>query len=790
MNSPAHEDRLALMDTSERILYRTLEILESTRQLAVLNAIAAAASHSLDLEILLREVLNILLGRLSFEAGAIYVSEASPRCTGDRSEAAPELRLRHSRGIPPNLVELLERVPVGEGPIGEVVTLGEPLVLEVSAIEPSPYRHLIRRTGFRLFVLIPLRAGEHTVGVLLLARQSASLADLPDIREPLQEGARASAAGMAERRPAFLSALGHLLGTAIENARRYQERCEDVERERRRGELWQRAAHLMIALGARLLQGAVHATASENLTDMLAEACRLIQEGFDVPNVSIFLLDESAQELILMATQSRYAHPAPLGYRQSLYVGLLGWAARHGEMLVANDVSTEPRFVRYHAETQAELDLPMRCEGRVIGVLNMESDRPHAFTEDDVTALRLVADHLSVMLETTRFAEKLRQHLERTLESERSHRAVIETLSEGVLIVQDRIIRSANSSAAALWGSSVGEWLVGSDFLSLVREEDRDLARALLEPNGSPEREPEIRLRLSRKSGGDIIVRARSAPIAYEGRPAACIILREESGERSLAERRLQAEKLAALEQFVSGVAHELNNPLTSVLGYAELVLAHESLSESARRDLRTIVEQAQRAKKILQNLLAFARFYRLEKSALDVNAAIRAALETHRARVPQSVLRVIMHLAPDLPQIWADRNLLEQVFQNIILNAEQAVRQARGHGTLRVETRRKRSGGEIPSGEVIEIRFTDDGPGIPASHLPRIFDPFFTTKSPGEGTGLGLSICYGIIKEHGGEIYALSQEGHGATFVIELPLIPAVGSKDSVAVDTAPSHR
>jgi signal transduction histidine kinase len=90
----------------------------------------------------------------------------------------------------------------------------------------------------------------------------------------------------------------------------------------------------------------------------------------------------------------------------------------------------------------------------------------------------------------------------------------------------------------------------------------------------------------------------------------------------------------------------------------------------------------------------------------------------------------------------------------------------------------------------VIEIRFTDDGPGIPASHLPRIFDPFFTTKSPGEGTGLGLSICYGIIKEHGGEIYALSQEGHGATFVIELPLIPASGSKNSAAVDAAPSHR
>jgi PAS domain S-box-containing protein len=779
MHSPAHEDRLALMATSERILHRTLEILESTRQLAVLNAIAAAASHTRDCESLFREALDILLRRLSFEAGALYVSEA-----------ASELRLRYSQGIPHALMELLERVPVGEGPIGEAAALGEPIVLEVSAVEPSPYRHLIRRTGFRLFVLIPLRAGEQTVGVLLLARQRASPAHTPDVREPQDEGARATASGMAEHRPAFLSALGHLLGTALENARRYQQMRAGVERERRRGELWHRAAHLMSALGAHLLPAVAHAPASESLAEMFAEACRLIQEEFDIPNVSIFLLDESAQELILIATRSRYAHPAPLGYRQSLYVGLLGWAARHGETLLANDVSTEPRFVRYHAETHAELDLPMRCEGRVVGVLNLESDRPHAFTEDDVAALRLIADHLSVMLETTRYAEKLRQHLQRTRESEHSHRAVIESLPEGVLIVQDRIIRSANSSAAVLFGSPLGEWLLGSDFLSLVREDDRDLARALLESSESPARGPDVELRLLRRDGGEVSVRARSAPVAYDGRPAICILLREESSERSLAERRLQAEKLAALEQFVSGVAHELNNPLTSVLGYAELVLAHESLSESARRDLRTIVEQAQRAKKIVQNLLAFARFYRPEKSAMDVNAAIRAALETHRARIPSSVLRVTLHLAPDLPRIWADRNLLEQVFQNIILNAEQAVRQARGHGTLRIETCRKRSSGKSPSGEVIEIRFTDDGPGIPASHLPRIFDPFFTTKSPGEGTGLGLSICYGIIKEHGGEIYALSQEGHGATFVIELPLIPASGSKNPAAVDAAPSHR
>jgi len=343
---------------------------------------------------------------------------------------------------------------------------------------------------------------------------------------------------------------------------------------------------------------------------------------------------------------------------------------------------------------------------------------------------------------------------------------------------------------AELVGLPVGELSAFSDFLALVREEDRDRVRTLLESERPSETSAVIEFRLARRSGGDIALQVRSVPVEYEGKPAVCMILSGGGGERSSLERRLQAEKLAALEQFVSGIAHELNNPLTSVLGYAELLLAHEPMSESARHDLRTIIEQAQRAKKVVQNLLAFARFYRPEKIAMDVNDALRAALDAYRARTPSSPLRVVMNLAPDLPRIWADRNLLEQVFSNIILNAEHAVRQARGHGTLLVETRVKRSSGEGSSQEAIEIRFTDDGPGIPASHLSRIFDPFFTTKPPGVGTGLGLSICYGIIKEHGGEIYALSEEGQGATFVIELPLSPTVGARDSIPTDRSPQSR
>ncbi|MCS6818201.1 MAG: GAF domain-containing protein [Blastocatellia bacterium] len=798
-SSLAHGDRLMHLATHERILQRMTEVLECTRQLAILNVAAAATSDICDLDALLQNALERLLELLSFEAGAIYLRESAPSRDADRAESSRALRLRLSRGIPPSFAELLERASVGEGPIADVAAAGEPLFLEVSTVEPLPYRHLIRRAGFHIFALIPLRAGDETIGVLLLASRTSSM---PGVGERALSSTDALASGIranilrdlpAEYRSAFSLALGNLLGTAIENARRYREMVKHVQRERHRVELWQRVGRLATTLLARSLQripreGGMIAPVSED--ELLAEACRLIQEAFGLPNVSIFKLDESAEEIVLVATQSRYARPAPLGYRQSIYVGTLGWVARHGEALLANDVSIEPRFVRYHAETRAEFDLPIKVHGRLIGIVSIESDRPHAFTEDDVIALRWITDHLSWHVENTRFAEMLRRQLEHATESERLHRMVIEALGDGIAIIQDRRIRYANRRWTELVGLPAGESSVLSDFLALVREEDRDRLRALLDTESRLEMASPIELRFTRKDGGEIALQVQSVPVEYEGKPAVGVILSERGRERSSLERRLQAEKLAALEQLVSGIAHELNNPLTSVLGYAELLLAHEPLSESARHDLQTIIEQAQRAKKVIQNLLAFARFYRPEKITIDVNDVLRAALDAYRARTPSSPLRVILNLAPDLPRIWADRNLLEQVFFNIILNAEHAVQQARGHGTLLVETRMKRSGGEGSPHEVLEIRFTDDGPGIPASHLSRIFDPFFTTKPPGVGTGLGLSICHGIIKEHGGEIYALSEEGHGATFVIELPVSPAGRARESIPTNHSPHLR
>jgi two-component system NtrC family sensor kinase len=239
--------------------------------------------------------------------------------------------------------------------------------------------------------------------------------------------------------------------------------------------------------------------------------------------------------------------------------------------------------------------------------------------------------------------------------------------------------------------------------------------------------------------------------------------LRDFSRWRELQESLLQREKLSAIGELVSGVAHELNNPLTSVLGFSQLLMGRSDCPEKMRRDLHTVFEQAHRCERIVQNLLSFARKNRPEKKLVGVNGVLDStvALMGYQLRVDN--IQVVKELEPDLPKTMADYHQLEQVFLNLITNAHQAMVMSKKGGRLVLRTR---------SGEGwLRVQIIDDGPGIPEDVLPHIFDPFFTTKPKGVGTGLGLSLCYGIVSEHGGRIRASSQAGEGATFSVELPI-------------------
>jgi signal transduction histidine kinase len=221
-------------------------------------------------------------------------------------------------------------------------------------------------------------------------------------------------------------------------------------------------------------------------------------------------------------------------------------------------------------------------------------------------------------------------------------------------------------------------------------------------------------------------------------------------------------DRLASIGQMASGIAHELNNPLTSVVGFSKLLLGKD-LAADVREDLTTINREAKRTANVVRGLLTFARKQGTEKSLVDINSSVQGVLQLRSYEQRVSNIEVNARFAPDLPQIMGNGGQLQQVFLNIIANAEQAMLEAHNRGSLTIVTARV--------GDIIKTSVADDGPGISPENMKKLFTPFFTTKEVGKGTGLGLSICHGIVSEHGGKIYAESELGKGATFVVELPI-------------------
>jgi signal transduction histidine kinase len=227
----------------------------------------------------------------------------------------------------------------------------------------------------------------------------------------------------------------------------------------------------------------------------------------------------------------------------------------------------------------------------------------------------------------------------------------------------------------------------------------------------------------------------------------------------------LQAEKMAALGQTISGVAHELNNPLATIHSWAERLTERETIDPAVRRGLDTILSESQRAARIVRNLLTFARKRQTTRAMVDVNQVVRETLALRAYEQHVSNVTVIDALAAGLPQVFADGHQVQQVLLNLIINAEQAMLSANGRGILVVRT------WHDPAQEAVVLEINDDGPGIPDDLQPKIFDPFFTTKEVGQGTGLGLTVAYAIVQEHGGRIRLESRLGRGASFFVELPV-------------------
>jgi C4-dicarboxylate-specific signal transduction histidine kinase len=253
---------------------------------------------------------------------------------------------------------------------------------------------------------------------------------------------------------------------------------------------------------------------------------------------------------------------------------------------------------------------------------------------------------------------------------------------------------------------------------------------------------------------------------------------RLEAERAALGERLSQSEKLASLGQFVAGIAHEMNNPLQGVLGHLELLIEMTEAARPVRRELKQIYQEADRAAKIVKNLLVFTGSRRMARKRTQVDGILTRAFASRRTHLKRADIKVVRRQGEKLPPVLCDPLHLQQAFLNILINAEHAV-SGQPTRVIDVSTSTRRPHKRV----VITIR--DTGPGIPPDILPRIFDPFFTTKEVGQGTGLGLAITYGIVQDHGGTITADNGRDGGAVFHIELPSAPAAEG-DTVGADSA----
>jgi PAS domain S-box-containing protein len=312
-------------------------------------------------------------------------------------------------------------------------------------------------------------------------------------------------------------------------------------------------------------------------------------------------------------------------------------------------------------------------------------------------------------------------------------------------------------------GGFTEDVLVGHRILDIVADPDRAPWIAAFDKvlHGRPVSNLEVQLIRGNHELGRFSVNISPMRGDQENVNSVVIVMTDVTDMAAIQAKLMHTEKMAAVGQLVSGVAHEVNNPLTAIMGFADLMLENPELPTTVHQDLHVIMQEAQRTKEIVQNLLSFSRQMPKQRHAVDLNAVLRRTVALRSYDFSSHGVTVIEHLGEGLPEVLGDAHQLQQVFLNILNNAYDAVCESERRGQIELRTR--------CTSNIAEVLFTDNGPGI--RNPERIFDPFFTTKEVGKGTGLGLSICYGIVRQHGGEILCHNNAAApGATFVIKLP--------------------
>ncbi len=508
---------------------------------------------------------------------------------------------------------------------------------------------------------------------------------------------------------------------------------------------------------ARVLQEVMVAAASSlDFDRVLSGTIVALHRTLGIERLGFFIPSADGRSVI--------CHPAAVGFDLQenasnfpLERSAAGWVIAHGKSLLLPDVHQSAYSNELLPDTRAKICVPVVVRGQVAAVLNAESPRLNAFDQEDLRLFNAIAAELAVALANARLFQEVRA-------AEASYRDLFDNANDLIITLDENFrIDNANKMTLQTSGYSLAE-LRGVPITHFVPADRRQGLHRLFKAHLTMTQLTGFELPIRGKNNQEILLEVTMRIQRRDRRPVGVqCIARDITQRRELEQQLQQTEKLSAIGKLVAGVAHELNNPLTAIIGYADL-LQSSDLPPVYQSDLEVIGRQAQRARLIVRNLLTFARKVYLEARPTDINEIINASLLAMKPNLQAHGVLVVSSLDPDLPITMADAHQLEQVFINLITNATQALNNVDGVRRLRIESQRL--------GQTIRLRFADNGPGIPEMVLHRIFDPFFSTKTVGEGTGLGLSICFGIISEHKGRIWAENAVRGGAVFNIELPIV------------------
>lgn len=431
-------------------------------------------------------------------------------------------------------------------------------------------------------------------------------------------------------------------------------------------------------------------------------------------------------------------------------LGILGAAGRPGQC----------PFCRNSLAAHEEFLFP--ADARIYVV---SSSRIHAHPEAEIRTVHVLKDITD------------RREAERRYRRERDFNRNILNNTQSIILVLDTagLISYANRRCSALGYRE--EDLLGQALIEMIPQARRPILAQAMEQalSGQPIENLEIPVMRGSQSNAQFSVSLSPMRDDDGEINSVVVVMTDVTDAASLQAKLMHTEKMAALGQLVSGVAHEVNNPLAAIVGFADLLLENPAVPEEGKQDLGVILQEAERTRQIVQNLLSFARAMPAQREPVRVNTVVQQTLKLRSYDLLSHGVEVVEKYADELPLTVGDPNELQQVFLNILNNAYDAIQDVRRTGKIEITT--CRNDGHI------EIRFRDNGPGI--RYPDRIFDPFYTTKGVGKGTGLGLSICYGIVRAHRGEIVAQNNpDGIGCTFSVRLPA--ATGQLETTAAEEA----